>query len=139
MKDLRTARKDIGLNQYGVATQIGITVASYSRIETGKAKPRASTQAAIEKVLKQQIDWLTTSGFDSVGGEPNSWTSSEQNLRQTLKDIKTLQGKPERKKYIETARYYLDILENEYINLKQLKQYTRTLEKYVESDKITEL
>jgi transcriptional regulator with XRE-family HTH domain len=123
MKNLKEARQAKNLSQYGMKALTGISVPSYSLLESGKRVPRSESQAAIEGALDQRINWLETSGFDSVAyGKSNLWTFCEQELRKGMKSIKCLQNKKQRREYIQ-----------------MLKQYTRTLEKYVESDKITEL
>jgi transcriptional regulator with XRE-family HTH domain len=122
MKNLRDTRKAKGINQHGLSMLTNLNVATINHLENGKTITRADTQQKIEKALGQRIDWLTTAGFDSVAyGEIEVWTHAEQNLRKAMKDIKTLQNKPERAKYIQMVRHYANVLEREFINAKTMK------------------
>jgi transcriptional regulator with XRE-family HTH domain len=122
MKNLKEARQAKNLRQYEMKALTGISVPSYSLLENGKRVPRSESQVAIERALDQRINWLETSGFDSVAyGESDDWAHAEQNLRKAMKDIKKLENKLERAKYIQMIRYYADVLEREFIKPKSIQ------------------
>lgn len=52
LKNLKKARKKIGLTQANVGEKVGITANSYARIEQGRAKPSYDTLKLICKILK---------------------------------------------------------------------------------------
>ena len=58
-KRLESARQELGLSQTDVASIININPSNYSRLEAGKVR-RSSYLNEIAKVLKVEVDWLTS-------------------------------------------------------------------------------
>lgn len=56
---LRLARKSKGITQEEAAKQLGISLRTYRRYETGEAEPGIITVVAIADLYKISIDYLT--------------------------------------------------------------------------------
>lgn len=57
-KNLRAQRERIGLTQAEVASEVGLAVEAYGRLERGYALPRAQTLVALAKLLGTSTDSL---------------------------------------------------------------------------------
>ena len=56
---LRLARKSKGITQEEAAKQLGISLRTYRRCETGEAEPGIFTVVAIANLYETSIDYLT--------------------------------------------------------------------------------
>lgn len=73
-KELKNARRDMGLTVEEVCNRVGISPSFYYKIESGKRNPTIALAANIAKVLEKRVEQLF---FDEAEGKPEQYEKKE--------------------------------------------------------------
>jgi transcriptional regulator with XRE-family HTH domain len=98
MYNLRTLRRAKGLTQMDLSDLIGVSQSALAEVETGKRLPRKTTRRKIERILGNEIDWISTLSRD------------KGHIGYALKELINLQ-EPGAEERIKFSRQYLTALE----------------------------